>query len=118
MKQKIDDSWFYSEPGLIGRICLVYVKGDGILLYPLVISIIIILFIDERMGLFMGATYWTLRALGEMIYWLLQQFGSKTYRPEDFGFSDLSNDAIYILYQTSSLVNMVMGIGALYLLTR
>ena len=117
MKKIYDDGWFYSEPGL-WRFALIYVKGDGLILIPLVTLIIFAGYFDIRLSLFMAFTYFTFRGLGEMIYWLLQQFGAKTYRPNDYGFTDLSNDAIYILYQVSSLANMVLGITGLYLLLR
>jgi len=65
------------------------------------------------LGLFVA-----IRQLGEMIYWLLQQFGDKKYRPYDFGLQKLDNNAIYILYQTFALVGVVAGIAIVALFLR
>ena len=107
----IKDDWFYSNPWWWTRPFLVYVKGDAIVLVPLTVAILLTALYSIKLAALIYAVYFTIRGLGEMIYWLLQQFGQKTYRPNDFGFKNLSNDAIYIIYQTISLANIIIGIG-------
>ena len=107
--KKIDDAWFYTNPHFLLRFCLVYVNGDAIVLVPLSILIILVALFSIKVGLIMASLFYTLLGLGEMIYWLLQQFGKKTYRPDDWGFSEISNDAVYILYQIRALADMVIG---------
>ena len=57
--------------------------------------------------------YIVVRQSGELIYWLLQQFSHKKYRPYDFGFKNLNNNAIYILYQTFAIVGIIGGLSLL-----
>ena len=64
--------------------------------------------------LLMLGTYVALRYLGEMIYWFSHQFTDRTYRPHDFGFRNLDNHAIYILYQTFAIVGTTIGIGIIF----
>lgn len=61
--------------------------------------------------LIMFGVYIAVRSLGEMIYWFSHQFHERKYRPYDFGFKNLDNHAIYILYQTLSIVGVVFGMG-------
>jgi hypothetical protein len=49
--------------------------------------------------------------MGEMIYWLLQQFGTRKYRPYDFGLKNIDNNGIYIMYQLLSLSGTVLGLS-------
>lgn len=56
----------------------------------------------------------TIRFLGEMIYWFSHQFNIRKYRPYDFGFTNLDNHAIYILYQTFSVAGVVLGVGIIF----
>ena len=109
----IKDDWFYSNPWWWARPFLVYVKGDAIVLIPLSIAILLTSLYSIKLAISAYLIYLSFRGLGEMIYWLLQQFGKKTYRPDDFGFKNLSNDAIYIIYQTLALANIVIGISLL-----
>lgn len=56
-------------------------------------------------GLFISIRYFT-----EIIYWLFQQFGPKTYRPYDFGLKKIDNNSIYIIYQIMSVIWTCLGI--------
>lgn len=47
------------------------------------------------------------------MYWFLQQFGDRTYRPYDWGFKNLDNHAIYIFYQTIMTIHATVAITAL-----
>lgn len=113
-KDKVTTKWFFSEPGKFLRLFHIYVKGDGIILIPIVLIIIAIGFISWKFMLLMVGIYLTVRGLGEMIYWLLQQFGDKSYRPGDGGYKKLDNNAIYIIYQLASMRNMVVGLGIIF----
>ncbi len=114
----IRSPWFFTEAPLPLRILLIYIRGDAIVLIPFLLLTLIITMISTKWGLVLISVYIAMRGLGEMIYWLLQQFGDRKYRPYDFGFRQLDNNAIYILYQLLSLVVLVLGTTVtLYLLT-
>lgn len=111
--KKIVNTQFYTELSPIFKIFLLYVKGDLIVLIPLWIGILLTYFISLKFMIVMIGVFIVTRHLGEMVYWLLQQFGKKTYRPPDLGFKKLDNNAIYILYQTLSIVWVVFGAGVI-----
>lgn len=110
---KPTSKWFYTETSLFLRVFLIFVKGDLIILLPFLIGTVIFGLLSYKWMLIILFLYAALRFLGEMIYWLLQQFGEKKYRPYDFGFTNLDNNAIYIIYQTFSLVGTVVNLTAL-----
>ncbi len=60
---------------------------------------------------FVYGVFFSLRHFGEMVYWFSHQFWEKKYRPYDFGFVHLSNDAIYIIYQLTSLASTVFWVA-------
>lgn len=103
------------------RICLgissyfiyiyIYIKGDAFIIAPFLILIFIIGFMwSWSFSLFTLAVFHTVRSLGEMMFWLLQQFGPHEYRPYDFGLLKLNTNAIYILYQVHACVQTVIGV--------
>ncbi len=104
-----DNKWFYSEMPVMGKMLGFFIKGDCLLLLPLVVIILILSAFSMRYGLVTLASYIIVRQLGEMMYWLLQQFGDRKYRPYDFGFTCLDNNAIYIIYQTMAVCGCVFG---------
>lgn len=104
-----DNKWFFSNPHPLLRFLLIFVKGDAIVLLPLVITILLVGFISTKFMFLLIGIYISVRYLGEMIYWINQQFGPKTYRPYDFGFKNLNNEAIYIIYQTLAIGGIVFG---------
>lgn len=118
--KKITNDWFYSNPWKWAIPFLVYVKGDALVLIPLVLVIILISFINLKIAVTGYLIFFVFRALGEMIYWLLQQFHDKFpgYRPNDFGFTELGNNSIYIIYQTLALAWMTIGTILIILLWR
>jgi hypothetical protein len=116
---KVSDNWFYSDPNWFFRFLTIFIKGDAIIIIPFLILTIFFLFFLRKLGLIILLVFVSLRFLGEMIYWLLQQFSKKDYRPYDFGFKNLSNNSIYIIYQLFSLCMSVTGISLLiYILNR
>jgi hypothetical protein len=111
----VDDNWFYQETPLAVRlITQAYVKGDLLVLAPFLLAITLAGIISIRLMLVVYAIFFTVRQFGEMIYWLLQQFGDKSYRPYDFGLKKLSNNSIYIIYQLLALVGVATGITVLF----
>lgn len=106
---ELTDKWFYSKPNFILRQLHVYVKGDALEIIPIWIFILITGIFSWKFMLLEIGVFITLRGLGEMIYWLLQQFGEKKYRPSTSQ-KKLGNDAVYILYQLSGFRNAFIGI--------
>ena len=105
----LTDKWFYSKPNLFLRQLHIYVKGDALVIIPIWIFILVTGFFSWKFMLLEIGVFLTLRGLGEMIYWLLQQFGEKEYRPST-SHKKLGNNAIYILYQLSGFRNAFIGI--------
>jgi len=114
----VDDAWFYSNPHPLLRLLTVYVKGDMIILIPFVVLIGCVGFFSFKVMCLMYAVFYSLRSIGEMQYWISQQFGPKTYRPDDVAFKKVSNDAIYILYQLIALITATVGVTTTVLIAR
>ncbi len=114
--QRIDNTWFYRSPNVIWRYLLVFVNGDSLIIAPFLGIILLFGFLSlEFMGIMLGL-FVAIRSIGEMFYWMFQQFGPRTYRPYDFGLIRLDNNAIYIVYQLLGLVGAVIGISLVLLL--
>jgi hypothetical protein len=109
-KNKITNSWFYTEMPWWGKLFLIYVRGDLFMLLPILGIIAVTSLLSVEVAVLIFGIFLAVRQLGELIYWLLQQFGDKKYRPYDFGFKNLDNNAIYILYQTFAIAGVVLGI--------
>lgn len=107
----IDNQWFFKELPPIFKVFLFFVRGDLIVLLPLLFIVLLLGFISVEFMIFMIGVYITVRYFGEMIYWFAHQFNERKYRPHDFGFKKLDNHAIYILYQTFAVAGTVLGIG-------
>ena len=108
---KLTDNWFFANPPKLLRLCLIYVWGDALILLPLSIAIAVICIFNLKLGLILVGSYIATRSFGEMMYWFFQQAGNRTYRPYDFGQSQLSNHAVYILYQTWNNALVILGVG-------
>ena len=109
--KKFNNSWFYSSPYPFFRIFQIFIKGDALVLLPFGIVMLGFFFFSIRLAIIILGIYLSVRYLGEMIYWLLHQFGEKTYRPYDFGLKELDNNAIYILYQLLAIINITIGMA-------
>lgn len=110
-RKAIHDDWFYSHPHPVFTLLTIYVKGDALVILPVLMGIGLVGFMSLRFMIVMYGVFYMFRGLGEMIYWFLHQFGPKTYRPHDFGYKNLGNDAIYIMYQLRSFVTILVGAG-------
>lgn len=108
---RITNAWFFDQPKPYMRYLLVFVNGDSLVIVPLFILILMFGFFSLDFMLVLIGLFAAVRGLGEMFFWMLQQFGPRTYRPYDFGLSQLDNNAIYILYQLLGLCGAVLGLG-------
>lgn len=109
--KKVTSTWFYSRPHPLLRVVTVYVKGDMIVILPTLLLIALVGIFSIRFMLLLFGIFYSLRGAGEMVYWFSHQFWEKKYRPDDFGFKNLNNDAIYILYQLLSTSTTLVGLG-------
>ncbi len=93
----------------------IFVWGDGVIvgLFWFVIGSIGFIYQDTRSFLILFFLFWLVRALGEIIYWIDQQFSSINRNPPErlSGYFLVKNDSIWFLYQL--FWQMVM-IGAIY----
>lgn len=115
MRSSITSRWFFSDPGIALRVFLIFIKGDLLILLPLIVVLIGLTIWSVPFGLYMIGVYVSVRFGGEMVYWIHQQFGSRSYRPYDFGLRRLDNHAIYILYQLIALIGVLVGVALAYL---
>lgn len=107
----ISNKWFFKEtPWYVKLTTLIYINGDYFFLLPIILAILVSFFFSVKVGLLLLGIYIFLRFFGEMIYWLSHQFSDRRYRPHSFGFKNLDNHALFILYQTFSLLGMMTGI--------
>ncbi len=111
----ITSQWFFTEVTFPLRFFMIFIRGDAIILVPLVLLLFLVGFFSIKWMLLLFSLYFAFRFLGEMIYWLLQQFGEKKYRPNDFGLKKLDNNALYIVYQLCSLIGLVISSFLIFL---
>ncbi|MGB9707251.1 MAG: hypothetical protein ACPL1D_00650 [Microgenomates group bacterium] len=81
----------------------IFVWGDAIILgvFWFLVSLICFLIKDYFLFLFIVSLFWTIRSLGEMVYWLNQQFSSTNRNPPEslFGYFIFKNNSIWFAYQ-------------------
>jgi len=114
--EAITNQWFFSNPNSFLRYILVYIKGDAIVLVPFVIIVFLFGFVSIDFMLVLVGLFIAFRGIGEMMYWILQQFSARTYRPNDFGFTQLDNNAIYVLYQLLGMMSAIFGSALLIMI--
>jgi hypothetical protein len=103
---------FYKELHPVIKMCTsCFVYGDLVFILPVTTVILLLYFVSIKFALLMTGSFIAVRYMGEMVYWIAQQFGPKTYRPWDFGFKNIDNNAVYILYQTMATSTAIFGIG-------
>lgn len=107
----IDNKWFFTELHPLFKIPAFFIKGDLLVLLPLLSAVFLTGFISIKFMLVVLGIYIAVRYLGEMIYWFSHQFNARTYRPDDMGFKKLDNHAIYIIYQTLAIFGTVLGLS-------
>lgn len=109
--KEIDNVWFFTELPPPLKALSFFIRGDLLVLLPLLIVILLFGFVSFRFMVMMLGVYITVRNTGEMIYWFSHQFNARKYRPHDWGFKKLDNHAIYIIYQTLAVAGVVAGVG-------
>jgi hypothetical protein len=81
----------------------IFVWGDAVILglFWSLVSFICFLIKDYLLFLFIVSLFWTIRSLGEMVYWLNQQFSSINRNPPEslFGNFIFKNNSIWFAYQ-------------------
>lgn len=105
----LTNKWFFDEPGTFLRYLLVFVKGDSLVILPFLVIVLLFGFVSIDFMLLLIGLYIAFRGLGEMMFWMLQQFGARSYRPNDFGLKQLDNNAIYIVYQLLGMIGAIFG---------
>ena len=113
--KEANSRWFFTEVFLPLRFFLIFIRGDAMILAPFVLLVLLVGFFSLKWMLLLLCLYFTFRFLGEMMYWLLQQFGDKKYRPNDFGLKKLDNNALYVIYQLCSLIGLVLSSFLIFL---
>ena len=110
--------YFYKDMGLF-RYVGVYVFGDAYILAPfLIISLPVMYFLAGWFGVgVFWCVFMIIRNFIEIIYWLFQQFGDKSFRPP-FPMKSLDNNQVYILYQLLNTVHTVIYVVILIFLLR
>ena len=105
----MNNKWFFTELHPIFKLFLIFIRGDLLILLPLLILILSVGIFSIRMMFILLGAYISVRFFGEMIYWIMQQFSDRSYRPNDFGLRKLDNNVIYIVYQLISIAGVTGG---------
>lgn len=113
LNKQTDNKLFFTDCPSYLKTIGIYVWGDSFIFIPFHILIFIFSLFSLPFGLLLWSVFFSIRSLGEVLYWFLQQFGDRKYRPYDFGFKKLDNHAIYIYYQTIMTVHATISITAL-----
>lgn len=81
----------------------IFVWGDAVIIgiFWVAISIVSLLFGSWYLFLSFVSLFWVVRSLGEVIYWISQQFSNIVRNPPQtlFGYSIFKNDSIWFAYQ-------------------
>lgn len=98
----------------------IFVWGDAVIFGPfwIITSVFSLLVKNWYLFLFIVSVFWAIRGLGEMVYWLNQQFSSKTEvnnKPEDLIWhSVFHNDSIWyvhqIIWQCVTVISIVCAV--------
>ena len=107
----LNTQWFFSEVAWPFKAMLIFIRGDAVVILPFFAVLPIIGVFSLRWMMLILSLFVVFRFLGEMVYWIHQQFGDRKYRPYDFGLKRLDNNALYVIYQLLSLIWLVMGAG-------
>jgi len=98
----------------------IFVWADALILglFWCLVSLVCFLLQDWLLFLLIISVFWTVRSLGEIIYWLNQQFSPIIRNPPKnlLGFSWLKNDSIWFIYQLFWQCIMVVSIVSLIFL--
>lgn len=96
----------------------IFVCGDAVIIgiFGLALSLFILAINNWWIGVTLWSFYWIVRSLGEMIYWLNQQFSpiERNAPPSLRGYHWFPNDSIWFIYQVSwqCLAVLFLGLAA------
>jgi len=94
----------------------IFVWGDAVVLglFWLLVAGICLILKDVILFLLIMAVFWGVRSLGEVIYWINQQFSTIIRNPPErlFGYKFLKNDSIWFIYQLYWQCVLVVSIVA------
>ena len=114
----IDDAWFFRGTSAFHRnTSLSFINGDLLILLPLFLAILSLGIFSVKLMLLALGSFISVRYLGEMIYWIVEQkkpAKDKTSRPYDFDLKELNNHAIYIIYQTIATAWITFGVAIVF----
>lgn len=93
-----------------------FVWGDAVILglFWLVVSVLVLVLNDWLLFLLIIAVFWAIRSLGEIIYWLNQQFSTINRNPPENlkNYHFFKNDSIWFVYQVFWQCVLVFSIVA------
>ena len=100
----------------------IFVWSDAVMigLFGLLISLICLLFKDWILFLLIISIFWVVRSLGEIVYWINQQFSPIIRNPPKIllGYKLFKNDSIWFIYQVFWQCVLVVSIIFSILLIR
>lgn len=113
--QKIKQQKSFDETPLLSWLGI-FVWGDTLIIgmFWVATSIVGLIFRKWVIFLLCVSVFWIVRSMGEIIYWISQQFSAKNRNPPErlFGYKWVKNEAIWFLYQLYWQIVMVVGIVA------
>ena len=113
MNSQVKNKWFFDDVPALLKITQIFIKGDSFVLLPFLVLLVFLGLMNRELAIIVFVVFFSLRQIGEMFYWLMQQFSNTGYRPYDFGFKNLNNKAIYVIYQLINLVGATVGVSLL-----
>lgn len=100
----------------------IFVWSDAVIigLFGLLVSLICLLIGDWILFLLIISIFWVVRSLGEIIYWINEQFSPIVRNPPEtlLGYKLFKNDSIWFIYQLYWQMVMVASIVFSILLIR
>ena len=91
-----------------------FVWGDAVILgiFWLITSLVVLVLGDWLLFLLIASVFWVIRSLGEIIYWLNQQFSTINRNPPENlrNYHFFKNDSIWFVYQVFWQSVMVFSI--------
>lgn len=100
----------------------IFVWSDAVMigLFGFLVSLICLLIGDWILFLLIISIFWVVRSLGEIIYWINEQFSPIVRNPPEtlLGYKLFKNDSIWFIYQLYWQVVMVVSIVFSILLIR
>ena len=111
-RSDVTNPWFITEAPQYLKFLQIYILGDALVILPFTVAVLILALFSWKWAVLLYGIFLVFRYLGEMVYWMFQQFGEKQYRPPDGGFTHIGSPELYVLYQLKALVWAVLSAGA------